>query len=515
MRLRFLPVINRNQSNVKLRYGAVALCAALAVGGLAAWGKFRRYFHHAVKHALSASSTRQNYKRLAADRSVSKPRASSSGQPPLGTDMAVLSQMPSWPAFRGPNRDGISPETGLLSVWPPSGPPELYRRPIGEGCAAFVIGLERAWTIEQRGEKETISCYDFRTGEELWTFDYPAIGDTAVRRVESIYYGVKGSVRRILYSKPGRVDPEVLAELDRPSPIQPDNGKENSVNTDAPPPVTRLIRSPRMKGEGQWEPLQSKEIGLFIAQIRTDAQDASQEVNLIAMDLTKLKLSYVPGTEITQKDELSKIPKRDWSSLVAMFNGGFRENHRYNPSMFRNFMGQRKDNITYQALEDGNASIIVDGDGATDIRKWDQATAAKYPSADVRQNLPMLLDDGAIDPLFMVKQHLHFPTYRTALGIGSDPRWLIFAGGDGLRPLDMAKALKLAHCRNAVHMDQTAGNVMFDLSIPGTAPPVFKGVNPPLHHHRDRKFLQGSDRDFFYITRRSQSEDHGVKHVAG
>ena len=23
-----------------------------------------------------------------------------------------------WPAFRGPNRDGLSPETGLLKEWP-------------------------------------------------------------------------------------------------------------------------------------------------------------------------------------------------------------------------------------------------------------------------------------------------------------------------------------------------------------------------------------------------------------
>ena len=28
-----------------------------------------------------------------------------------------------WPAFRGPNRDGISKETGLLKTWSKDGPP--------------------------------------------------------------------------------------------------------------------------------------------------------------------------------------------------------------------------------------------------------------------------------------------------------------------------------------------------------------------------------------------------------
>ena len=31
-----------------------------------------------------------------------------------------------WPTWRGPNRDGISPETGLLTEWPADGPPLLW-----------------------------------------------------------------------------------------------------------------------------------------------------------------------------------------------------------------------------------------------------------------------------------------------------------------------------------------------------------------------------------------------------
>ena len=36
-----------------------------------------------------------------------------------------------WPQFLGPNRDGHSSETGLLSELPETGPPIVWRRPVG------------------------------------------------------------------------------------------------------------------------------------------------------------------------------------------------------------------------------------------------------------------------------------------------------------------------------------------------------------------------------------------------
>ena len=53
----------------------------------------------------------------------------------LGPAVLVLSgvvltaQAPSstdWPQWRGPNRDGISRETGLLQAWPKTGPPLVW-----------------------------------------------------------------------------------------------------------------------------------------------------------------------------------------------------------------------------------------------------------------------------------------------------------------------------------------------------------------------------------------------------
>ncbi len=49
-------------------------------------------------------------------------------------------QAADWPQFRGPNRDGTSPETGLLKQWPAGGPRELWScQNLGEGFSSPAI----------------------------------------------------------------------------------------------------------------------------------------------------------------------------------------------------------------------------------------------------------------------------------------------------------------------------------------------------------------------------------------
>ena len=77
-----------------------------------------------------------------------------------------------WPQFRGLNRDGISPETGLLAAWPEDGPPELWRVPIGEGYSAPSVVGDRLYTMyagEEDGEAvEYAAAFDAGSGAELW-----------------------------------------------------------------------------------------------------------------------------------------------------------------------------------------------------------------------------------------------------------------------------------------------------------------------------------------------------------
>jgi outer membrane protein assembly factor BamB len=56
-----------------------------------------------------------------------------------------------WTQFRGPARDGISPETGLLERWREGGPPEVWRRPIGQGFSAVTVAGGMLFTLAADG----------------------------------------------------------------------------------------------------------------------------------------------------------------------------------------------------------------------------------------------------------------------------------------------------------------------------------------------------------------------------
>jgi len=81
---------------------------------------------------------------------------------------------PYWTDFRGPARDGVYRERAVLTTWPSAGLTPLWKQPVGEGYASFVIAGGHAFTIEQRADREVVAAYDVRTGRELWTHAWPA-----------------------------------------------------------------------------------------------------------------------------------------------------------------------------------------------------------------------------------------------------------------------------------------------------------------------------------------------------
>ncbi len=74
-----------------------------------------------------------------------------------------------WPQWRGPNRDGISKETGLLKQWPKEGPPLVWKtKGAGGGYSSFAIANGRLFTMGLRGEREFIIAFDVANGKEVW-----------------------------------------------------------------------------------------------------------------------------------------------------------------------------------------------------------------------------------------------------------------------------------------------------------------------------------------------------------
>lgn len=75
-----------------------------------------------------------------------------------------------WNQFRGPNRDNLSPERGLLASWPDQGPRQVWTaRGIGEAYSAVSISNVRVYTMGNIGQEEKVICLDLESGREIWT----------------------------------------------------------------------------------------------------------------------------------------------------------------------------------------------------------------------------------------------------------------------------------------------------------------------------------------------------------
>jgi outer membrane protein assembly factor BamB len=76
-----------------------------------------------------------------------------------------------WTQFRGPNHDGISPET-ILTTWPAAGLREVWKYPMKDGFSGITIGGGKAFTLVERdvdgAGQEVCVALDANSGNELW-----------------------------------------------------------------------------------------------------------------------------------------------------------------------------------------------------------------------------------------------------------------------------------------------------------------------------------------------------------
>jgi len=77
-----------------------------------------------------------------------------------------------WPAWRGPNRDGISQEKNWLVQWPDTGPKQLWKADVGVGLSSMSVSQGHLYTIGNTDETDSVYCLDANTGKELWKHSY-------------------------------------------------------------------------------------------------------------------------------------------------------------------------------------------------------------------------------------------------------------------------------------------------------------------------------------------------------
>lgn len=77
-----------------------------------------------------------------------------------------------WTQFRGPDRDGISKEKGLLRKWPEGGPEVVWTVDVGQGysAAAIVGGLVYFNDYDTEKQDWMVRCLTLDEGKEVWRF---------------------------------------------------------------------------------------------------------------------------------------------------------------------------------------------------------------------------------------------------------------------------------------------------------------------------------------------------------
>lgn len=109
---------------------------------------------------LSEADQRYVREELARRKAMAEKRASSSRH--------VTARAGDWPGFLGPNRDGLSPDTGLLKAWPDDGPTLLWQvNDLGGGWSSVAVADDCLYTTGNVGQQQMLICLDLN-GEEKW-----------------------------------------------------------------------------------------------------------------------------------------------------------------------------------------------------------------------------------------------------------------------------------------------------------------------------------------------------------
>jgi outer membrane protein assembly factor BamB len=84
-----------------------------------------------------------------------------------------------WPQWRGPRRNGVSAETGLLKEWPKAGPRLVWQaKDIGDGYATPSVVGNRIYILSNRGmDNEFVQALSTQDGKQVWAARLGKVGN--------------------------------------------------------------------------------------------------------------------------------------------------------------------------------------------------------------------------------------------------------------------------------------------------------------------------------------------------
>jgi len=90
--------------------------------------------------------------------------------------LPVAGRAEDWPQWRGPSRDNVWHESGIMESFPAGGLKMVWRTPVGPGFSSPVVAGGLVFVTDSQVSRPTarerVLCFDAKTGESLWTHSY-------------------------------------------------------------------------------------------------------------------------------------------------------------------------------------------------------------------------------------------------------------------------------------------------------------------------------------------------------
>lgn len=340
------------------------------------------------------------------------------------------------------------------------------------------------------------------------------VGVQAVSNLESVSDRLRDDINRLRSSiDPGQ--PQISwstsgfanLPMQPPAPATTPDSSSNAKPGPLAPSPNVVTADPQIG----WQPYGASADGsplMAKAMVMVDPQRSYAGVALVRMDLSRLDLHMMPGTiEPAHPSGIGKvipdvgmIPPADRAALIAAFNGGFKAVHGH--------FGMAVDGLTLLPPVNGMATVAVYQDGSVRMGAWNQDL---LPSADMvamRQNCPPLIDAGQLNPALGKNANKAWGftnnadvTWRTALGLSQDGRYLIYAVGNGTDAKFLAEALQQAGAYWAMQLDINQYYAHFDAYSQVNGQPVGEALVAQMSNE-PTLFMSPHVRDFFYLTLR-------------
>jgi hypothetical protein len=276
----------------------------------------------------------------------------------------------------------------------------------------------------------------------------------------------------------------------------------------APAPLAAIGSRPVAPGEGAWRagpPTPTGAMPMLITWLRPDPGHPGVVAAVARFDQNLVAAHLVAGTREPDQGswpEGGQVPPADRRGLVATFNSGFK--------MAGAHGGYYADGRTARPLRDGAASLVIDRSGRVSVDDWGRDRRMGPDVAAVRQNLDLIIDDGAPLPRLSVngderwgsaRNQLQY-TWRSAVGVDRAGA-LFYVAGDGLTLASLTRALADTGAVRGMELDIHPAEVhLFSYTHPaGVQDPVPSVLLSRMYGPRDR-YLQPDQRDFVALTAR-------------